>query len=178
MLIERIASLDRVLDDHAVELAGDFTAYPNHVYRVVNLCLALQPRDDEGLQQVVLAAAFHDLGIWSGRTFDYLEPSMTLAREHLACAGHAEWRDGVTGMIREHHKLRPYRGADAELIEPFRCADWIDVSRGLLTFGLPRERLREIFARWPNAGFHRRLVGLTLREARMHPLRPVPVLKW
>ena len=66
----------------------------------------------------------------------------------------------------------------AELIEPFRRADWIDVSLGVLTFGLPRERLREIFARWPNAGFHKRLVQLTLRQARAHPLRPLPVLKW
>jgi len=63
-------------------------------------------------------------------------------------------------------------------VEPFRQADWIDVSLGLLTFGLPRARLRAIFARWPNAGFHRRLVQLTLREARRHPLRPLPVLKW
>jgi len=54
----------------------------------------------------------------------------------------------------------------------------IDVSRGLLSFGLPRARLQAIFARWPNAGFHRRLVQLTLREARRHPLRPLPVLKW
>jgi hypothetical protein len=67
---------------------------------------------------------------------------------------------------------------DSGLIEPFRRADWIDVSRGLLTFGLPRTRLRAIFARWPNAGFHKRLVQLTLREARRHPLRPLPVLKW
>jgi hypothetical protein len=47
-----------------------------------------------------------------------------------------------------------------------------------VSFGLPRARLQAIFARWPNAGFHRRLVHLTLPEARRHPLRPLPVLKW
>jgi len=52
------------------------------------------------------------------------------------------------------------------------------VSRGIFRFGLPGARVREIFAKWPNAGFHRRLVQLTLKQARAHPLRPIPVLKW
>ena len=178
MLLENIATLDRVLDAHAAELGGDFTAYRNHAYRVANLCAALSPCDTQTLEKVALAAAFHDLGIWTAHTFDYLAPSIDLACNHLGCTGHEDWRDGIAGMIREHHKVRPYRGADAVLVEPFRRADWIDVSRGILTFGLPRARLREIFARWPNAGFHKRLVQLTLRQARSHPLRPLPVLKW
>ena len=167
-----------MLDAHAAALGGDFTAYRNHAYRVANLCTALSPGEAEHLEKVALAAAFHDLGIWTAHTFDYLAPSIDLACAHLDCAGHEDWRDGIAGMIREHHKVRPYRGADGGLIEPFRRADWIDVSRGILTFGLPRERLRAIFARWPNAGFHKRLVQLTLRQARAHPLRPVPVLRW
>ena len=176
--LENIASLDRVLDTHAAELGVDFTAYRNHAYRVANLCAALSPCDSRTLEKVALAAAFHDLGIWTAHTFDYLAPSIDLACAHLGCAGHEDWRTDISGMIREHHKVRAYRGSDAELIEPFRRADWIDVSLGLLTFGLPRTRLREILARWPNAGFHKRLLQLTLRQARAHPLRPLPVLKW
>jgi hypothetical protein len=167
-----------VLDRHAAELGDDFTGYRNHAYRVANLCLALRPGDDAAVEKIAIAAAYHDIGIWTARTFDYLEPSARLACEDLGCAGHGDWQGDVEGMIREHHKIRRYRGGGAELIEPFRRADWIDVSRGLLSFGLPRERLRAIFATWPNAGFHRRLVRLTLREARAHPLKPLPVLKW
>ena len=81
-------------------------------------------------------------------------------------------------MIREHHKIRGFRGESADMIEPFRRADWIDVSLGVLSFGLPRERLRGIFARWPNAGFHKRLAQLTFKRLRTHPLSPLPVLKW
>ena len=178
MLLERIATLDAVLDGHAEALGGDFTAYRNHAYRVVNLCLALQPVGDTETERIALAAAFHDLGIWTAKTFDYLAPSIDLACRHLHAAGPAGWHDDIAGMIREHHKLRTYRGTRAAVIEPFRRADWIDVSHGVLSFGLPRAVTREIFARWPNAGFHRRLVQLTLREARAHPLRPIPVLKW
>jgi hypothetical protein len=177
VLFERIAPLERVLEEHAAALGEDYAAYRNHAYRVANLCMALQP-DGAALDRIALAAAFHDLGIWTAKTFDYLAPSVELACGHLACAGHSDWQSQVSDMIREHHKIRSYRGAGAELVEPFRRADWIDVSRGVLSFGLPRARLREIFARWPNAGFHKRLVQLTLREARRHPLRPIPVLKW
>ncbi len=178
MLLERLDPLDRVLETHAVELGGDFTAYRNHTYRVVNFCMALAPCADNALEKIALAAAFHDLGIWTAHTFDYLPPSIDLACTHLACAGHADWRDNVAGMIREHHKVRTFRGADAELIEPFRRADWMDVSLGVLSFGLPRARIREIRAKWPDVGFHQRLAQLTLNRWRTHPLSPIPALKW
>jgi len=178
VLLERLTALDEVLDKHAVELGEDLIAYRNHAYRVANLCVALRPADDAGIEKIALVSAFHDLGIWTARTFNYLAPSAALACDHLRCTGHGDWQQDVAGMIREHHKVRRYRGTGAEVVEPFRRADWIDVSRGLLSFGLPRTLLRGIFSRWPNAGFHKRLVQLTLREARMHPLRPIPVLKW
>jgi len=81
-------------------------------------------------------------------------------------------------MIREHHKIRRFKGADDEFIEPFRRADWIDVSLGVLTFGLPRDRVREILARWPNRGFHRRIAQLAFKRLRTNPLSAIPVLKW
>ena len=178
MLLERIDPLDQVLETHAAALGADFTAYRNHTYRVANLCVALAPAGDAALEQVALAAAFHDLGIWTARTFDYLPPSIELACGHLSCTGHADWRESIAGMIGEHHKIRRYRGAHAELIEPFRRADWIDVSLGLLSFGLPRARRQAIFAKWPNAGFHQRLAQLALKRIRTNPLSPLPVLKW
>jgi hypothetical protein len=178
MLLTRIDALDRVLEAHAAALGADFTAYRNHAYRVANLCVALRPCDGESFEKVALAAAFHDLGIWSARTFDYLPPSIALARDHAACHGHADWREVLAAMIAKHHKIRRYRGASAELVESFRRADWVDVSHGALSFGLPRAALREIFAQWPDAGFHKRLVQLTLARVRTNPLSPLPVLKW
>jgi len=178
MLLERIAALDRVLETHAAALGGDFIAYRNHAYRVANLCAALRPCAGDELEKIALAAAFHDLGIWTGRTFDYLPPSIDLACTHLHCAGQGDWCAEISGMIREHHKITRYRGPEGALIETFRRADWMDVSLGLLSFGMPRAQMRAILAKWPNAGFHKRLAELTLRRARSHPLSPVPVLKW
>jgi hypothetical protein len=33
-------------------------------------------------------------------------------------------------------------------------------------------------AAWPDAGFHRRLVQLTVDRFRHHPLSPLPMVKW
>jgi hypothetical protein len=70
---------------------GDATAYRNHTYRVANLCVALTGGDRAQLEKIAIAAACHDLGIWS-----------------------------------------------------------------FIKFGLPRELMRDIYAAWPSAGFHKR----------------------
>lgn len=177
MLLREIGTLDGLLRAHAVELGDDFTAYRNHTYRVANLCVALCPGDAEQVQKIAIAAAFHDLGIWTHHTFDYLRPSAGLACAHLAHTGKAEWTPEISGMILEHHRISRYRDAPDWLVEPFRRADWVDVSRGLLAFGLPRELLREIFSIWPDAGFHKRLAQLSFKRLRTHPWSPLPMLK-
>ena len=178
MLLTEIPVVDAVLQTHAAELGDDFTGYRNHTYRVLNLCVALRSMNGEQLRRLFVAAAFHDLGIWTNRSFDYIEPSAGLACAHLAGTGKAEWQPEVSGMIQEHHRITRYRKEPASLIEPFRQADWIDVSHGIVTFGLPRKVLREIFAAWPDAGFHRRLMQLALKRLRTHPRNPLPMLKW
>jgi hypothetical protein len=90
-MLKEIATLDELLTAHAGALGRDFTAYRNHTYRVVNLCAAQQPVGPEQLERLAIAAAFHDLGIWTDGTFDYLPPSVRLAEVHLARTGRAAW---------------------------------------------------------------------------------------
>lgn len=177
-MLKSIAALDGVLQAHARELGEDFAAYRNHTYRVVNLCAALRPGDDTQLEKFALAAAFHDLGIWTHRTFDYLQPSADLAQAHLAQCGCAQWSAEIGGMIFEHHKITRSRADPATLVEPFRQADWVDVTHGALSFGLPRSLLRQIFATWPDAGFHKRLVQLSFERLVTHPWNPLPMLRF
>ena len=40
-LLTSLPTVDDVLEKHASELGRDRTGYRNHVYRVVNLCLAI-----------------------------------------------------------------------------------------------------------------------------------------
>ncbi len=126
---------------------------------------------------MAIAAGCHDLGIWTDRTFDYLGPSVRLACAHLSNSGRAEWTDEITAMILEHHKLSRYRGDPGWLVEPFRRADWVDVSKGFIAFGLPGALVREVLSAWPSAGFHRRLAQLALQRLRTHPWHPLPMVK-
>jgi len=186
-------TVDEVLNDHASELGHDLIAYRNHVYRVVNLCLAIVGDGRVELEKIAVAAVFHDLGIWTNQTFDYLAPSVAVAREHLTARGMADWVPEIEAMIVNHHKVMPFRanphpaatargalsGVEGpSLVESFRRADWIDVTRGLRRFGLPRTFVAAVAATWPNAGFHRRLVELTIDRWLKHPLNPLPMVKW
>lgn len=179
--ITAIDTLDELLDAHAAVLGHDFMPYRNHTYRVVNLCMALSPDApadaDTNLEKIAIAAAFHDLGIWTDGTFDYLRPSAARARVHLACGNHSDWMPEITGMILEHHKITRFRGDPRWLAEPFRRADWIDVTGGLRTFGLARSYVRGLFSTWPSAGFHKRLVQFSLARLKTHPWSPLPMLR-
>ena len=175
-LLTSAPTIDEVLHDHASELGHDFIAYRNHVYRVANLSAAIA-KDRADLEKIAVAAVFHDLGIWTSKTFDYIAPSIALAREYLAAHGRAAWIAEIETAITDHHKITPSNATRDSLVEAFRRADWIDVTRGLRTFGLPRPLIRSVLAGWPSAGFHWRLVQLTLERFRSHPLTPLPMVK-
>jgi hypothetical protein len=174
-LLTSIPTVDDVLHDHATALGDDFVAYRNHVYRVVNLCVAFAGRRE--LEKIAVAAVFHDLGIWTNGTFDYIAPSIALAHDYLVARACEGWTAEITGMIADHHKITKSTAVPGSLIEAFRRADWIDVTRGLRGFGVPRPFVARVFASWPSAGFHWRLVTLTLDRFRSHPLTPLPMVR-
>jgi hypothetical protein len=177
-LLTSLPTVEQVLANRAPELGHDFIAYKNHVYRVVNLCVAILGDNCGELEKIAVAAVFHDLGIWTSHTFDYIAPSVALAREHLEARGMADWIPEIEAMIVDHHKVTRSHASPQSLVESLRRADWIDVTRGLRRFGLPRTFIAAVQATWPNAGFHRRLVELTIERWRKHPLNPLPMVKW
>jgi len=170
--------IERLLAPWRETIGVDFQAYRNHLYRLLHFYSAQQAFDAESESPVAVAAVFHDLGVWAHRTFDYLEPSATMADAWLEANGHAGWKAEVRSLIVEHHKLRTYSGANAASVDAFRRADWIDVSLGLLRFGLPAGYIREVRAAFPNSGFHPRLLQLSLRQLLRHPLHPLPMMKY
>ena len=179
-LLSSLATVDEVLDCHASELGHDLTAYRNHVYRVVNLSVAMAGDGYIEVEKIAIAAVFHDRGIWTNHMFDYIAPSAALAREYLAAEGMADWTPEIEAMIVDHHKVTATRPGlhGQSLVESFRRADWIDVTCGLRKFGLPRPFIAAVRAAWPDAGFHRRLVQLTIDQFWKHPLNPLPMVKW
>jgi hypothetical protein len=176
-MIVGLPVVESVLEHHAGRIASDLPAYRNHVYRIVNLVDALAPVGPADHPVLATAAVFHDIGLWTAGSWDYIPPSIAAAeqwlREHAA--------DGmvplVRDMIAQHHKLSPCSPGTHPLVEAFRRADWCDVTRGLRPCGVPAERYREILCLFPALGFHRRLLGLALHHAWRQPLRPFPMLR-
>jgi hypothetical protein len=174
-LLTRIPTVDDVLNEHASALRDDFLGYRNHVYRIVNLCVAIVGRSE--LEKIAVAAVFHDLGIWTNGTFDYIAPSIALAHGYLVTRAREDWTAEIEEMIADHHKITRSTADPDSLIEAFRRADWIDVTRELKRFGISRPFVARLFATWPSAGFHWRLVTLTHDRFRSHPLMPLPMVR-
>lgn len=196
--VEPIARIDEILERFRGLIGHDFEGYRNHVQRMAHACFALAgagrseraggARADEAArtgpapltrverEKIVVAACFHDIGLWTAGTFDYIEPSIAAAREHLTLVGRPAWIPEVDAIIAEHHKLRAH--ADGGLVELFRRGDLVDFSLGAVRFGLSRGWVRAVKACYPNAGFHRGLVLRALRWVARHPLSPAPMAKW
>lgn len=159
-------------------IGNDYAGYRGHVYRVFNVCLRLRDCDADERRKLAIALAFHDIGLWSAHTVDYLPPSQAEAIAWLDANGLPAWRDEIALMIGMHHRIRPWRDPATPLVEVLRRADLVDFSRGVFRAGQPRAFLRRLSAAIPNAGFHRFLIRGALDWFRHHPLRPPPFLRW
>lgn len=183
---EQITLLEEILGKWKDKIGADYAGYKNHVYRMVNFCFALHgsnpeaapQADHEAREKIIIAGCFHDLGIWAGNTFDYLPPSVALAKEYLRQHNLTQWMPEIELMIAMHHKLNKFQDARYPLVELFRKGDLVDFSLGIVKCGLPNVYIKSVKNTFPNAGFHKRLVLLELGWFSRHPLHPAPVFKW
>ena len=67
---------------------------------------------------------------------------------------------------------------DSRAGTPATAADLVDVSRGLLTGGIGRGRVKAIVDEVPYLGFHAFLARGLTRHAVRHPTRALPMLRW
>ena len=179
-IVHEVPLADEILDSHRHCARGDesgWAAYRAHVYRVINFARALSPTAPDLDDKLAIAAAFHDIGVFD--TLDYLVPSITAQDRWLQRTGRQAWSEELAVVIAEHHRLTRY-GADrphAALAEAMRRADLIDVSQGLIRFGLPKTFVREVRRCFDASEFFTRVIPLgTVRavRARQQPgfLRP------
>ena len=177
--MEHEALLDAILAAHAASLGASFDGYRNHARRVFRFCLALAgPRAADDAEAYAIAAAFHDLGLWTEDSLDYLPPSRTMARAWLTDNGRAALAPAVEDMIENHHALVGRPGDTRSPTEIFRRADLVDLSFGLRRFGLAAAQVAAVRRDLPNAGFHAFLARAFARRLTVHPLNLAPMMKW
>ncbi len=177
-IVERHALMDEVLSIWGAALGRAQRPYTAHVYRVYNYARHLLG-SDQGADLLAVASAFHDIGIWSDRTFDYLAPSSTRAVEFAVTRMPHLSSELLEITIENHHRLRRiHSGSEPAVADAFRRADWIDVTRGLVRSGLDRGFQCEVVQAFPYSGFHALLLKTALAWASRHPLRPLPMLRF
>lgn len=175
-LREQLPFVEEIIGEQEAVLAFDLTGYRNHVYRMINFCLAFEDLSTEDEEKITLAGCFHDIGIWTAATFNYIPPSIDIAKEQLRKLNRSDLSAQIAEMIGEHHKLRRFNGE--ALTEIFRKGDLVDLSFGMINFGLAPDFVKEVKDRFPNCGFHTGLVQTAAKWIVRHPLNPLPVVKW
>jgi hypothetical protein len=160
------------------QLGKNYSAYKNHLIRVILFCSELKKLTEVELEKIIVAASFHDLGLWTENTLDYLTPSETLAEKYLQEKHLSEWKEEIVYLISEHHKLTPYKNQKFPLVEIFRKADLIDLSMGLISYGISSNQIKTIKRKFPNEGFHKFLFLFYWKWLLRNPLHPFPILKW
>jgi hypothetical protein len=146
-------------------------AYERHGLRVFLIARELAARRGTEVDREVLVVTglLHDLGLYDAisRGGVYVKDGADFARELVARHGWSEERATLcANAIERHHELRSQWAAGAE-VELTRRADLVEVSGGIVTFGLPRSWIRELFAAISRDHFYRdvaRLLGHAVRE--------------
>ena len=199
--------IDPILDSFAEAIGEHRRIYRHHCLYVAHAVRALVPESAAHHDRALgIAAAFHDLGLFTEGTIDYLEPSVTLAAAYCESEGYADLVPLVTRLIENHHKITPVRdggrsvsrlgpgvdssgprtstsaargtSAEADLVDAFRRADWQFVMMGAYPGTLGWRAHRKLKRALPTPGFHRFIVGHSVRHMRTGARNPLPVLRW
>jgi hypothetical protein len=169
-------TIDEILNTYRTELGENYISYRNHAYRVYNFALTqLDPNEES--EKLSIATAFHDLGIWTNKTFDYLEPSVQLAREYCRKQNLSSCdTNEIETIIKNHHKLSSVESS--VLAEIFREANLIDLTLGFVPKGRKKKEIKFIRDIFPNKGFHLSLVKLFAKNLIKNPSHPFPIFKF
>jgi hypothetical protein len=170
--------IEQILAIWKEQIGETYEGYRGHVYRMFNCCLAIRNCSEEEGKKLAIAAAFHDIGLWSDHTVDYLPPSVAQAQKWLVENELGSWGDEISLMINLHHKVRQYRDPKYPLVELFRKADLVDFSLGIFKFGLSPQYISQLKSEIPNAGFHKFLLRGTIDWFSKHPLSSPPFMRW
>jgi predicted hydrolase (HD superfamily) len=122
---------------------------------------------------LLIAGLLHDVGLYDEASHGgvYVREGAEFTADLLRSQDWAEERIRLCfDAIERHHELRSQwdRGAEVELI---RRADLIDLTSGLVPFGLSREWLRDLFKSVPRDGTYATIGREVTRQLIHQPLK-------
>lgn len=154
--IEIIDHSDRVEDllaPYQSAIGRDFDAYRGHVYRTITYAMHFLDGAPQHRAMVETAFVYHDIGLWTAGDLAYLEPSEAIALENNAQRGLGLDPETLVAAIHWHHKVTPFRGKDADVVNAVRKGDWVDASMGTVRHGLSKEQVQHVQSHIDDHGF-------------------------
>ena len=156
--------IDDILGPHQKGLGVGYIGYRNHCFRMLNVGRYLVPDAPHRDDRFAIMSAFHDLPFFLDGDLDYLGRASGWASDYLEAMGRSEWEPEMRLMIHNHHKVRPYTGEYAPMVDAMRKADWIDVTFTKVRFGIPRRFIAEMRATFPLNEAYKGYPDLNWRE--------------
>jgi hypothetical protein len=152
-----------------------------HCLRTRHIAAELAARRHWAIDDEILtvAAILHDIGLYPAvsRGGVYTADGAELAREMLPAHGWSDERIArCADAIDRHHEVRNQQGRGPE-VETLRLADLVELSGGLLRFGLDRAWLRALYVSVPRRGLVGELAREVGRALRERPLT-MPRIFW
>lgn len=152
-IIDQSETVERLFEPFQDALGDDFKAYRGHVYRVITYAMHFLGGNDAHRKMVETAFVYHDIGLWTKPDLAYLEPSEELAlRDNVQNAWGLD-PEVLRNIIHWHHKITPYHGPHAHVVNACRKGDWIDATGGRIRKGLTRDQVAAVEAAIPSYGF-------------------------
>lgn len=172
--------IDEIVDQHRGAWTptshDDWRGYRNHAQRVYIFARELLRQWDidetDADEKLAIASAFHDIHVF--QTLDYLAINNQSLLDWLTNRGQERWFSEIALAMSLHHRVRPYRGSHAWLVEAIRRADWVEVTMGSFRSGIARPLIRQTMLLLPTKEFARVSARRIAVHALTHPTNPLP----
>jgi len=153
------------------EAGGPMERHSLRVFLIADR-LASAKELDVDRELMLVAALLHDIGLYdeASRGGAYVADGARFAKPLLRENGWDEARIVHCGeAIERHHELRPQwkHGSEVELI---RRGDLVELSNGLIRFGIPRVWIKDLFEAISREGTYGEIGRMVRHAARERPL--------
>ncbi len=118
-IIDQSETVEQLLRPFQDQTGADYQGYRGHVYRVLTSAMHLIGGEETHRRAVETALVFHDLGLWTDHNLAYLEPSIRRVLEANEANGWDLDPELLCNLIYWHHKVFPFRGKDADIVNAF-----------------------------------------------------------
>lgn len=143
-IIRNSMLLDFLLEPWKDLLGKDFTSFKNHSLRMINFCNYILEPDEIQLQHIIIASAYHQIGLWKGKKKSYTLLSAETLLFDAGRIGLDPIPEHIIEAIIKHTNIKN----DFEFDECFQEAFWrsfrIEFSMGYSEQGLPSDFIKQV----------------------------------